>query len=442
MSDRQRASNTGNNVSNSENFDLRPPQNTNKTGNSDPHDPNNSGNFDAQPSHGANNHTHFNSHPSQNANDFQPNNSRNFDSQNQNNPRNLESQNANKPRNFDDHPSCGANNYNAEFNARPSQNPNDFGNYSTRYPNNFGQFNLHPSQNINDFENYPTRNPNNSEQFNQRPTRANNNCGNHNSRPYQNPNHNPNRDFNYQQNRANMDGWDENDDWQPNNNYYDNQNNNQRQQVNPCRNIFLRRLQTLPAFSGESRQKLRDFIDIAGALYESSTSAVEQHEVIEQINLQLRGQARNVLGVNRQNWNVIKHELLSEFAYLNSREIINSKLENLKQKTDESMVDYVDRARKLLQEKNCSYIVLHGDQREEHDRMAKRAFIRGISEPKLRDRMITRGATSLQDAIAHAVETEYEGVSYVPNSELYCRYCKKNGHRERDCHAKNREKSI
>lgn len=76
------------------------------------------------------------------------------------------------------------------------------------------------------------------------------------------------------------------------------------------------------------------------------------------------------------------------------------------------------------------------DLRKEHDRSARRAFINGISNAKLRNIMTIRGANSLEDAITHALGAENDSLSQVPRNELFCRYCKSIGHREVQCRRK------
>lgn len=59
-----------------------------------------------------------------------------------------------------------------------------------------------------------------------------------------------------------------------------------------------------------------------------------------------------------------------------------------------------------------------------------------MKEAKIRDRLITRGASSLEDSIAYAIETEFDSLNFIPSMELYCKYCRNNGHREHDCERK------
>ncbi|XP_055305774.1 protein kinase 4-like [Sitodiplosis mosellana] len=118
-------------------------------------------------------------------------------------------------------------------------------------------------------------------------------------------------------------------------------------------------------------------------------------------------------------------------------EVLTSQLENMRQEKDESLAKYAERARKMLQEKNSVYKVLTEDQKLEHNRMARKAFAKGIQNGKLKTRLITRGASSLEDAIAYAIEAENDELYEIPKQELYCKHCRSNGHRENECRIKN-----
>lgn len=84
---------------------------------------------------------------------------------------------------------------------------------------------------------------------------------------------------------------------------------------------------------------------------------------------------------------------------------------------------------------------LSEEQRAEHNRIARRAFARGIQNGRLREKMLIRGASSLEDAISYAAEADNEARISIPRSELLCRNCRNNGHREKDCREKEIENS-
>lgn len=213
---------------------------------------------------------------------------------------------------------------------------------------------------------------------------------------------------------------------------------NYRSTTEKPRDSYIRRLRLLPIFDGESFKQLRDFLEIAQSLNDSYSNDAEKEEFNETLNLQLRGEARDIIGnTHNTNFHDLKNVLLRHFSYLNNRDIITSQLENLRQERNESISAYADRTRKLLKQKNSIYNHLTEDQRLEHNRTARKHFSLGISDSKLRDRLLIRGANNLEDAIAYAIEAENDLISIIPNSELYCKFCKIGGsHRERDCRKK------
>lgn len=199
-----------------------------------------------------------------------------------------------------------------------------------------------------------------------------------------------------------------------------------------CRNSFLRQLRSIPAFDGESRKDLMNFLDIGNTLNAFARNEAEYCEFIMQVCIQLRGHAKSVI-TDDPDWHRIKENLLKQFSYLNNRDLTNSKIESLSQNKNESLLEYADRTRKLLLEKNQCYNHLTNDQRIDHDRAIRKAFSRGIGNFSLRDRVSLRGSSSLEDAISCALEFDYDSTNSVHRSEYFCKFCKSPGHRENDC---------
>lgn len=148
----------------------------------------------------------------------------------------------------------------------------------------------------------------------------------------------------------------------------------------------------------------------------------------------MRGEARNaVMTLNNPDWDTIKAKLLNYFTYLANKEILTSQLENARQEENETLSAFADRVRKLLREKNATYAYMTEEQKLEINRTARKAFSKGLFNRSLKSRLVTRGASSLEDAIAYAIEAENDFITDIPLSELYCRKCNQNGHRLRDC---------
>lgn len=204
------------------------------------------------------------------------------------------------------------------------------------------------------------------------------------------------------------------------------------------RHQFLRRLKRIPKFEGNTYKELKEFIEIGDNLFNTCKNAAEENEFYDQIELELRGEAKQIVAsLPNSHWHTIRTKLYKHFSYLANRDILTCQLENLRQEKEESLSKYSERARKLLQEKNSVYNFLTEDQKLEHNRMARKAFSKGIQNTRLRNRLITRGASSLEDAIAYAIEAESDELYQIPRQELYCRFCRTNGHRENECRSKS-----
>lgn len=209
------------------------------------------------------------------------------------------------------------------------------------------------------------------------------------------------------------------------------------------RKTFLYRLNNIPIFNGESFSQLKEFIDVVDSLSLTTKNEAEKNELYEQVLLQLRGEAKTVIGdMNNADWITIKENLLKYFNFLANKEILTSQLENVHQEQNESLNAYADRVRNLLRKKIATYSFVTEDQKLELNRLARKSFSKGLSNMRLRNRLITRGASSLEDAIAYAVEAEYDDMNHISNFELYCTACKSNGHRKKYCRGKHSQNTI
>lgn len=210
------------------------------------------------------------------------------------------------------------------------------------------------------------------------------------------------------------------------------------------RSTYLKRLKQIPSFNGDSYKELKTFITKADTLYYSTANNIERKEFFEQITFQLGEEPQNLLiHFNNPSWETIKKKLLQHYSYLSNKEILTSQIENLHQEKEESLSKYVERIRQLLRDRNSTCGTISEDLRKEHDRIARRAFINGLKDKKLRNIMIIRGSRSLKDAISHALEAENDAFSRIPENKLYCRFCGIVGHRESFCRRKNsKENSL
>lgn len=220
---------------------------------------------------------------------------------------------------------------------------------------------------------------------------------------------------------------------------FQNDMNNKRihSNKNEPRTIYLKRLASIPDLEGDSFENLKRFIEKIDTLYHSAINDSEINELYEQMLLKITGEARNIIiKLENLNWENIKTKLYSHFSHLCNKSLLTTQLENLKQEKDESLSDYAERARKLLDKKNAMYNNLTQDQKEEHNRTAYKAFTKGLNDRLLKERALTRGASSLEDAIENALDMENDSSNMIPKTDLFCKYCRMVGHRESDCRRK------
>lgn len=204
------------------------------------------------------------------------------------------------------------------------------------------------------------------------------------------------------------------------------------------RETYLKRLKHIPKFNGDSFTELKEFINKADTLYNYCSNDIEEDEFYQQMIFQLAEEPKDII-VNMGNpeWTEIKEKLLKHYSYLANKDLLASQIENLHQEKGESIIKYSERARKLLKERNSTYSHMSEDLRRDHNKTALRAFTRGLRDAKLKEKLSIRGSDSLESSIAYALEAESESLREIPNYELYCRFCRVNGHRERECRRKN-----
>lgn len=173
-------------------------------------------------------------------------------------------------------------------------------------------------------------------------------------------------------------------------------------------------------------------------MFASATIDEEKKELFEHMLLKANKEARRIITqFDTFNWKQIKKEILTHYAHLCNKNLITTQLENIRQNEKETLTEYSERARKLLRTKNAMYSHLTQEQREEHNRIAYKAYMKGLTDNKLKERVVTRGANTLDMAIENAIDMELDTQNQLKPNELYCRNCFTVGHRERDCRRKN-----
>lgn len=216
-----------------------------------------------------------------------------------------------------------------------------------------------------------------------------------------------------------------------------NRNSNIDRNQAKARPIFLKRLSNIPEFDGESFENMKKFLDKVETLYYSSTNNAESDELFEHVLLKVNGEARDlIVSLNNFDWIEIKNALIKHYTHLCNKNLVTTQLENIRQGEKETLTEYSERARKLLRTKNAMYSNLTQEQREEHNRIAYKAYMKGLTNTKLKERVVTRGAASLDTAIENAIDMELDTQNQIQSNELFCKACRNVGHRERDCRSR------
>lgn len=141
---------------------------------------------------------------------------------------------------------------------------------------------------------------------------------------------------------------------------------------------------------------------------------------------------------NIDSWKKIKDALIAHIKPQHSIERLELKLCTIKQHSNEKLEKYAERVQGLLNDLNDQYdLAQNAVIKTEHDRKARRAFVNGIYDSKLRDRAMAVNSKSLKESIDYTIEQELrieDANKFTKN--LYCNHCKKTNHDERDCRFK------
>lgn len=214
----------------------------------------------------------------------------------------------------------------------------------------------------------------------------------------------------------------------------ENPNNRVNHQEPQVRRTFLKYLDSIPIFSGRSHEDLKAFIEVCDRIENICDNQSEYRDFLTRARFQLRGRAY-MISSNLNDWVDIRSSILSNYEYLANHDILDSQIENLRQEKDENLEKFTNRAMNLFVKKDEMYCSLSGEQKRDHDRIARKAFARGLFNQTLRETICRQRFSSLEDTISHSflVEDELRNSS---RRETGCTYCKRIGHRESECRSK------
>lgn len=165
-------------------------------------------------------------------------------------------------------------------------------------------------------------------------------------------------------------------------------------------NSFLKRLQLIPEFDGENFRSLKNFLEKFKTAHESCRTNAEFNELLEQVLLKVNGETKDlIVSLDNFEWPNIEKTLMNYYSHLCNKNLVNTQIETFTQEPDESLIKYTEKARKLLRDKKAMYSFLNEEQKSDFDRMMAKAFVTGSRDYSLRQRVLTRGADTLEKAI-------------------------------------------
>lgn len=198
---------------------------------------------------------------------------------------------------------------------------------------------------------------------------------------------------------------------------------------------FERELNKIPEFSGDSKKNLDRFVTASSIVYHKIRTEEQSNSFYDEILRKTSGSAlATVERMVGMRWIDIESALRRRFAYLTvNSDVLRSKIEALKQNKNENIHDFSKRTRTLVNERIKSYDVITTDLEREIEKSALKCFQRGITNEKVRDRVINMGASTLDGAFQNALEVEADMSFEVNKRDFYCKICSITGHKTSDC---------
>lgn len=206
------------------------------------------------------------------------------------------------------------------------------------------------------------------------------------------------------------------------------------------RDRFERVLEKITIFDGKSDESLKRFIATAsiadGKVDTDWKRELFTEELVRKVPIDAVTVVKHYSG---ENWREVAHILNEKYEHFHkSGTVLKSQIENLKQKPKESISEFAERARNLVQSR-CS-LYSSRDMHDEINSTAAKAFKRGLANAKFREIALNRATNSLETSIRDVLEIESDNqAAGIPTEDQYCRYCKRTGHTIANCLKKPKE---
>lgn len=214
--------------------------------------------------------------------------------------------------------------------------------------------------------------------------------------------------------------------------------------TNKIRQEFGEILKNIPDFDGEKEQDLNNLLHVAELAYNASNSLEEMNAFYLSMKLHLRGHAYRIIynDPSTKTWDQIRDRLSREFAYLRpDKNLINKQLETARQLEGESIEVFSRKIITYANQKRTAYSTFTSEQEDDLNSQMIRSFVTGLRGDRLRGRLTLYSSEKYSAYISKALEIEKGADMDIPNRELYCNYCHRNGHREINCKSKQEKSS-
>lgn len=138
-------------------------------------------------------------------------------------------------------------------------------------------------------------------------------------------------------------------------------------------------------------------------------------------------------------WSQLRRLLEREYKQTNTENALEAKLKTFQQNHTETIAEYGERARKLMYEYEAHFGTLMNEPlRKRLNREVTEQFVKKVKNAKVREALKFRGTAQLNEMISYAIEQEIIHQDEDADPEAVCNYCGKKGHREVNCHQKER----
>lgn len=197
----------------------------------------------------------------------------------------------------------------------------------------------------------------------------------------------------------------------------------------------------IPEYNGNEKS-LDSFIKKIDKLWAYITEFEDDDKTQFLLVLQLRlveKAAEAVQNNEFETWDAVKADLIERITPHRNTEKSELKLCAIKQLPKEDVEVYAKRIEEALDTLNRSFS--QEDQndiiKKENDRKARKTFENGLYENSLRNKAISRGSSTLKEAVDYIIEQELRNSELKPvQSPIFCTYCKRSGHVIADCRIK------